>query len=48
MWLPRVCEKWFNEWDVVCEWLSSDEQNNGGTDGEVLEMEVGLSEQLRG
>ena len=41
----KKCEKWFNEWDVVCRWLGSDEWNNGGTEGEVLEIEGGIREQ---
>ena len=41
----RECEKWFDEWDVVRGWLGSDEWNDGGTEGEVLEMEGGIWEQ---
>ena len=39
------CEKWFEEWDFVHRWLGSDKWNNGGTEGEVLEMEGGIREQ---
>ena len=39
------CEKWSDEWDVAHRWLGSDERNDGGIEGEVLEMEGAIQEQ---